>query len=264
MPASLYDYLSIRRHPTGRMVFALGKTRLVASEEREPGLITRVDKAVTHGRSTLALERKWDGVRVTRSSRRGDAAIIDIEFDNAWKTFASLIQGQVFGPPDDPVRKAAEEVLANAFPLGVSAVTQKSYELQLEAADSILGSFDEELAPHAKLLGLTRHLDGLKSIGGRFRIELEREEKPLAWSTVAASKVRTQELYAGVILNILGRYPDDDAASVERREALLSEVNRQDALLRDLYRRHRPALDVDADTGEVLGEQTPVSEVDAA
>lgn len=264
MPVSLFEYLSIRRPPTGRSVFALYKMDAIAAPEREPGLHEHIEKAISHGHVTLGLERDWLHQRANQSTRRGDAMLVDNEFDRSWSSLHSYLRGQILGPPADPVRVAAETVLARALPLGVGAVTQLSFELQLGASDAVLELFSGELAPYVPTLRLERHIDSIKEVSGRFRKELEKETRPLTWDKVAAAQARMHELYAAVILNVLGRYVGEDHASRARREALLSEVNRQDALLGDLYRRRRPVVDVDPESGEEVAPPEPAPAIDAA
>lgn len=262
-PVSLFDYLSLRRAPAGRSVFALGQMRKVADETREPGLLALIDAAIAEGRRTLALEREWEEVKSTRTRRRGDASLIDIEFDQAWAALNAMLAGQSLGSLDKQVSEAAKMLSAKVFPRGLGALTQQSFELQLAESQSILQDLDTKYAPQVRILGLSRHVALLRDIAFRFRIELEKNEQKLTWDEVAARQTRAQEFYAGVIFNVLGRYPTDLPAHVMRRAELLQEVNRQDRLLFDLYRRRRPSLDVNPDTGEVIDEPLP-SEDDAA
>lgn len=255
MPASAFSYLSLRRPPEGRAIFALGKMRLIASDEREPGLKPLIDGAIEQARETLRLERGWVAVKATRTTRRGDAAALDIGFDQAWMAFESAVKGQLFGPPADPVRQAAEKVLKKVLPAGASAITQQSFEQQLAASDSAIEALETDFRPQVELLNLGRHVSTLKAFAEDFRAELHKDARPeVTWDEVISARRRTQELYAGVVFHVLGRYADAEPASVARREELLAEVNRQDDLLKDLYRRHRPEVDIDPDSGEVVDE----------
>lgn len=195
MAASAFSYLSLRRPPEGRAIFALGKMRLVASEQREPGLRSLIDGATEQARETLRLERGWVGVKATRTTRRGDAAALDIGFDQAWMAFESAVKGQVFGPPNDPTRQAAEEVLAKLLPAGASAITQQSFELQLASSDSALEALESDFARHVKLLNLGRHVSALKSFAESFRAELHKDARPaVTWDEVISARRRAQEL----------------------------------------------------------------------
>lgn len=263
MPVSLFDYLTLRRPPVGRIVFALGKLRLIAVEAKEPGLLALVDAAEKQGRHTLALQREWETVKATRSKARGSAATLDIEFDQSWVALNAMLKGQSLGSLDKHVSEAATMLLTKVFPRGVGALTQQSFELQLAESESILEDLRTVYAPQVQLLGLGRHVAAIGDVARRFRVELQKEEKRLTWDEVFAGQTRAQELYAGVVFNILGRYPTDDPACVARRTELLAEVNRQDKLLLDLYRRRHPTLDVNPDTGDVVDQPIPAEE-DAA
>lgn len=262
-PVSLFDYLSLRRPPAGRSVFALGQMRKIVDEAREPGLLALIDAAIGQGRRTLGVQREWEDVKSTRSRRRGDASVIDIEFDQAWVALNAMLAGQSLGSLDKEVSEAAKTLSAKVFPRGLGALTQQSFELQLAESQSILEDLETKYASQVRILGLSRHVALIRDIACRFRVELEKNEQKLTWDEVTAQQTRAQEFYAGVIFNVLGRYPNDLPANVTRRAELLQEVNRQDQLLFDLYRRRRPSLDINPDTGEVVDEPPP-SEDDAA
>lgn len=254
MPVAVSAYLNRRRLLTGRASYALRQIHKTASEEREPGLRRRIERAREQAKRTLLLEREWDNVKSNRTRARGNAAEIDLEFDEAWRATERAVRGQLIGDATDPARAAATKLIDRVFPLGTAGITQQPFEIQLEKSDAVLDLLEsDKLAPHVRTLHLERHVAALRDISRRFRIELEKEPKALTWNEVVAEQNRTHELYSGVLIDVLDRYSDpDDEDGITRREELLAEPNRQDAAMYEFYRRQRKPLDVDPETGAVV------------
>lgn len=256
MPVSNEEYSPLLQVTPGRAVFATNTMRKLVDEAREPGLIGRIDIALASGREALRINRQWGKQKASGAAqRRGDAAVIDIEFNASWKALESTVSGQIFGAKERPMRVAAEAIRDEVFAQGIGAITQQAYEEQLSRADEALEALRRQpLADHVHRLRLEEHLLVLDDVGNRLRVELEKHAKVISWEDVTAASARARELYLGVIFTVLSFYWDGSPAAVARREELLKEVNRQNAALAEAYRRHRPLLDVDPDTGDVLEE----------
>lgn len=262
---SLFPYLQMRRFPPGRRVFTLEQMRVVA-EEHSPSLLPLIDKAIAHDRHTLKLEGLWSRTRGDTSTSRGEATVIDAKIDRTLGAMESIAKGQQVGPKDDAVAEAATKFIKAVFPLGVQAVTQKPFEEQLGALRTLLDLFDDELAEPVKLIGVDRHVTQLRPLVEQFGQELALSKTPhVTWDVVSAAQREGQELLAEVVVVVLGTHHERTPETTAIREELLAEYNRQDALLREAFRRQRRPLDVNPDSGEEVDTGLPeTADEDAA
>lgn len=252
MLVSLFDFLTLRRPPMGRMLFALNRILELSDEEREPGLAALIVQAQRQGRKASNLQIEWDRQKKTRSVARGNARVVDSKFDQAWNALWSALQGPVMLDLNDELSETAKKMIDVIFPMGLGAFTTLPFELQLDASDGILEKLDSDHQQEIEFLGLGRYVERIRELGNELRVELAKFNKDLEWEDVAHEQNLARDLYAGVILNVLGRYPHNDKVCVKRRSELLEEVLRQDRILHDNNRRRRPTADLDPDTGELL------------
>lgn len=263
-PGSLFPYLQMRRFPTGRRIFTLEQTRVVA-DKHLPTLLPLIDQAIAHDRNTLRLEGLWSRTRGDTSTSRGEATVIDAQIDRTLVAMETVAKGQQVGPKGDLVADAATRFLKAVFPLGVQAVTQKPFEEQLGGLKMLVELFDGELEKDVKLIGVERHLAQLKPLMEQFEQQLALTKTPhITWDVVSAAQREGQELLAEVVVVILGAFHARNSATTSVREELLAEYNRQDALLREAFRRQRRPLDVNPDTGEEVDTELPETAEDAA
>lgn len=258
MIGSLFPYVNLRRFLTGRRLFIL--RQMLASLYMTPAIAELVEAAIAHDRKTLDLEYLWKQQKADTSTNRGDAVAIDLEIDQVIGAMESNVRSQIIGSPKDPVRVAAELVVKDAFPLGSKALTQQAFEEQLASVETLLKRFDGNLQEPAKLLGLGRYLQQLQPLARQFGDELrKRKSVVVRWNDVTAAQAEGQEMLAEVVAVIIGTFHRRDAETTGRRESLLAELNRQDALVRESIRRSRRVLDVDPDTGDEVDTELPVA-----
>lgn len=262
MSGSIQPYLAIRQFPTGRRIFSFRGMRKEAVDLTLSAFVTFLDECIEKDRETLGLEARWEREKGDRSTARGEATVVDMHIDRELSAIQTIANAQAAGPDGDPDVQTARAFVKEVFPFGLAALTQLSFEEQLEKVDLLLGRFDGDLAAAVDTIGVRRQVDRLKPLVGKFRVELEKEKKPLTFDKVVAARNAGQERLARAVVRALAAFDGSDPESTEKREALLAEVNRQERLLAEARLRRRVVRDVDPDTGEETG---PVlEEVEAA
>lgn len=255
---SLQSYIPIPRLTTGRRLFVLQSMLAIACKRGEQAIIDALQESIEFDRHTLLLEEQWKTVRDNRSTRRGDASVIDNALDQAINSVATVARGHASGDPKKPRPVAANTILQTLFPNGVSAITQQSFEEQLESVVLFLSkclTLEDEI----RLLGLEDRVAEIGELTTRFRIELEKTPKgQVTWDQVRAAYNEGHERYLSIHALILGKYWRRDVEHTALREEIFAEHNRQIEIVQDKRRRKVPVLDVHPDTGEEIGD--PVAE----
>lgn len=252
MLVSLFDFLRLRRPPMGRLLFALSQILKKIDDKREPGLRERVEEAAKEARKALALQREWDSMKLDRTQRRGDAVLVDLKFDQAWRALESFLQGHIMPNLEDGISETAQMLKDEIFPRGLGALTKQPFEIQLAESDFILSDLKTRFKREIVLLGLERHLSNIAQLADQLRQELAKRDESLEWEDVLNHRSNALDSYASVIFNILAQHSSTHSDSVKRRSELLHEVLRQNDLLLDFHRRRRTPIDVHPETGELL------------
>lgn len=257
MTLPLFSDLNFRRLPAGRMLFAYSCIRSVLDEEREPGLADLLSKAEEAARSLRDLQLKWTVAKRKRSHARGNAYQVDLKFDRAWKGVKSMLDSHFLAGFEDELSAAAKVLNDIMFPRGLAGLTKQPFEIQLSESELILMKLEAEYQKEVALLRLEPYVARLKELAEELTIELSKREVNIKWAEVAEARFQAEEFYAGVIANILGRYPNPHSSDIARRSELLREVRRQNDLVIRNYRRRRNPADIHPQTGELLREEFP-------
>ena len=263
---SILPYLELRVLPTGRRIFVLQDIRSVAMALGMTKLVEEVDEAIAQARSCLRLEAQWNSGKVDTSEARGEAMVVDARIDKLVGEIHQVVAAFDSGEKDDPQAVSAAKLRKAVFPQGPGAVTTLTFEEQLGSLDTMLESFEGELAEDVTRLSLTSKVKKLRPLVDQFRAELEKKKpSTLSWDEVSAAQQEGQVRLGDVIVEILAANKARDPETVSRRTQLLSEYERQAQLVFEAQRRQRRVLDVHPDTGEELPPgEGEIKEADAA
>lgn len=252
---SLLQYFSLIHLTTGRRIFALNAMLGVALEHKLHQLVEPIEDAIAFNRDLFGLEERWDTVRDNRSTRRGDAVIVDNKLDQTLHAIATVASGHASGDIDTPHLRAGKHVLEKLYPNGVTAITQQSFEDQLESVVHLLKKCDDDrgLSDDIRLLGLEDRITQIKALTSQLRVELEKKpQAEVTWDKVRAAQLEGHERYVGNVALVIGTFWRRTQEHTDLREELLSEANRQSKIISDSRRRKVPVLDVDPETGEEI------------
>lgn len=252
---TLTSYLDMRQMPTGRRIWTCRRIAAEAIILGEAEIVEAAKAAIQHDLKTLVLERTWRGVRNKPSRARGNAQQIDRQIDARLASIHSIVNGFASGTGKGPEIEAAKKIGSKIFPVGVRDIITLAFEEQHEEVGSILDLFEGSLANEVVLLSLGGPVGELRSLHTQFGEELKRfPVEEVTWNKVSAAVSDGHEKLAASVVKILGRFSDDDPDTVEIRELLLAEYNRQQELVLESQRRRRTLRDVDHETGEELDE----------
>jgi hypothetical protein len=254
MEFEIFDYLTSRQLSTGRRLFAVKAVRAPAEGYGDAFIVKKCDASLAFDEETLRLEMAYRTGRSLDSTARGRAAEVDAEIDELLGGIYSIAEGQAVG--EDATAKKAASFLPAVFPEGLGALTGTTFEEQLAQIEALLKRFDGDLAATVDALGMRRHADGLAVLAPQFRVELEKEvDADVSYADVKKARIEGLNKFAAVVFAVLATYDGDSAEHRARRDELLSEYHRQNALITEAYRRNRRLGDVDPDTGEPIEDE---------
>lgn len=265
-PGTLLPYFDLRQMPTGRRRFTITATQRTVAEEAEfREFRDFLAQAAAHDEKTHQLEREWARVRANRSTKRGDAGIIDAEIDIQVAAMEMILRANSRGDDDDPDIQVARQLHQTLFPRGYGAITQLPFEEQLIALEDLLKVIDSELKPLLVIGGIERQVQRLRPLVQRFRDELLAfQGRSVVWEDVVAANQQGHENMAGLVARAIGLFPGTDAESTLRRETILAEFNRQQEIVREANRRRRQVRDVDPETGAEVDDEATEDSLPAA
>ncbi len=248
------QYVRLLQFPTGRRMFALRQVRRVAEALGDTALVARVEAALEHEGRVFALERRWASDKNGQGAARGNAFQIDVLIDRTLSAIdGGAAQAAVALRPGHPLAEKAARFRAHAFPGGVGAVVNLTYEEELAYVDWLLSELDnpdQPWGPTVAELGLTLFVTELRARVVEMRAELERERpRPLRHEELRAARATGQRGLLVTIAHILGNYDGDD----DRARQLLAPISDQNERISAARRRWRATTDVDPETGEETG-----------
>lgn len=245
----LRTYLNGKVLPVGRRILTLESILAIARRMGDDALVMRCDTALDANRQARRMEMRYQSNKTKHSRARGESVELDAKVGEVLSGMCTVAQGQAVG--DDEVARAAAEFILEVAPDGIAPLTRQSFEAQLTDARVLLDRFDDDLARHIELLGLTRHREHLRGLVPRFARELLAERaQPCTFSDVKAIDTAARDVFAATIFHVLAVYADSPVS----RATLLTEYHRQSDLLSKYYRRNRKHVDVDPGTGEIIDE----------
>jgi hypothetical protein len=251
MEPRIFDYLTSRQLPTGRRIFAVKAIRKAAEGYGDAKLVALCDASIAFDRETLRLEMNYQKGKSFASDARGKAAEYDLRIDALFTGIYSVAQGHAVGGL--ATAETAGEFMKTIFPDGLAGLIQLSFEEQLARVHALLERFDGDLAAAVDEIGARRHVDELKVVVPKFRVELEKETgRKVTYPMVKDARAEGLDKFALVVFAVLSTYGGDSSRDAERRKALLAEYHRQNARIAEAYRRQEAVKDVDPDTGEPL------------
>lgn len=259
MQKLLFEYLDFRQLPATRAAFALRNmhARLVASGIVAPELEARLSEAQAEARRTIRSDQRWQDVRSNRSTKRGDAQLIDREIDETIKAIHKRLEADAVGKENDPVVIAAKTISNALFLNGYSKVTQTPYDVQLGLVDNLLDHLEGDLDAHVVTLGMERHVQNLRDLNEQFRIELDAENgRPFNFKQVEAQRDALREAIGHVIIAVFFTLRLPTPENTALLSVIFEPLQTQTKAVSDAYRAKRRARDVNPKTGEELETDT--------
>lgn len=260
MQKHLFQFINPgRRLPAGRASFALAKMRtllLAAAAVNAPNLRSRMDTAQAEAKKTLHMDLRWAHTRAQTRRARGEAVEVDREVDQTVKAIFNRLQSDAVGQAQDPEVAAANLILQEVFPHGYSTVTRQAFDIQLASVDTILERLEDDLDSAVQTLGLSRHVQNLRSLNEQFRVELDHENgRPLQNETVVAQRDRLHAALCHVIAAAFVDLYEPTAENVALLDVFFEPLQVQ---LNATLAANRRQRDINPKTGEELDNDTGV------
>jgi hypothetical protein len=241
----------------GRRVYALREVKRRAAERGLSDLIARIDRALEHEKHTAELEGLWS---VGRAGKRPVPRDFDPRIDRTLLVIEQMLIA-CSEDPDPEVARYAGELVNQLFPQSVSEHIRLPYIDQLQANEYVLTVLEAtERKAWVDRLGLGLYTRRLRALNDGFRQALlDRDADPaVSFEEVRAARDQAQNNYVAVAARITGMYCD--AADAELRSVLLAPIMEQNDELRTYRRRRRRPVDIDADTGTLLADDSEISD----
>ncbi|MEP7120019.1 MAG: hypothetical protein ABJE95_03875 [Byssovorax sp.] len=262
MNTSLSAFIDLYVFPTGRRLFALGQVATRATARDFPELAKHCAGAITHDRTCLSLERRWEGMVAETKGKAAPApaaagappvaADVDPLVDRTLTAIRDHAVSQTAGAaPDDPIHVTVAAFLKAIYPAGVQEVTKLGFIEELAAVDHIVGLLhSKELAPVAKDLGLGRLVKRLGELAVVYRISLlAPAAEVLAFGDVRAARIKGQDLLLEAVAIVIGKHHGSSPEDVAARSDLLGPILDQNDAIGVALKGRRSVVDVNPDTG---------------
>lgn len=249
---SVSSFINLRRMPTGRHRFSLRQMRARAESGGFNEVVAQIDRALKVAEEAQRLELGYSRAQSQRTSARGDATLVDNQIDEQIVAIHKSLEASRIGDDDDPVVKAAREMLTEFFPQGVRAITHRTFEEQLSIMETMMVSLKGDFAAQVALLHLDRPIERLGRLIELFRKELEQEKTvEVTFDQVRAIRDDLHEQVCKVVVAVLFSLNDDHHRGARKqRERLFAPLLDQQERVAEARRRNRVPTDVDPETGE--------------
>lgn len=249
------DFIKVSVFTTGRALFALQLMRSLPEAQQFPLLLAGIDEAIAAANAARAANQQWMK-QVGAPTARGKAGEYDVEIDRTIAGLDGHCSAYISGlGPDSPIAVLASEFSARWIPQGVAAITQLSFEDELEVVEELLAgiSGEGEDAEKATLLGLTPYIKRLDDLVPKFKAELLKHptQGALTWDKVRSIRALLQQELRYVICDVISTF--------KRQPQVLARVLRplrdQEERLKALRQSRRKAVaDVDPQSGREVNE----------
>ena len=255
METSVLDLITLRRLPTGRRRFALGRVRELASGDTaaDTAIVALCDAALEHDAQTAELQaRRARASREQQLQPRGMNPTVRL--DNLIDRTVSSIDGKIAQEveayePQAPEAQPLRNLRAFLFPSGVAAITRSTFVEQLQLVKGVLAR-SAERQPELAEVGALRLLTRLQDLSVRFEGALKEEADPVTADQVRAATNKGNRLLRAVVVRVLAETLDEeDAALMQRRATLLAPILEQNEQVGLSNRQSRRVTDVDPKSG---------------
>lgn len=245
--------------PTGRRSFAL---RGVAELAQVAGLqtIEAEAKALLEREASLgALEASWASSSASNKSDGGaELRSLDGDIDRMVSGIRDTAETRLRSLPRGLQKSrgaAIQAFLLKYFPNGVQAITNQSYPEEYEAVLAMTKAIRDEDAAIVDLLGLKPFLEDIEALMPAYLAAIKAAAKSsgaVVFKDLAARRAEAHESYCLLVAHILA-----GVENAAERAKVLQPVLDQQAAMRSFYSRRASVQDVDAETGEPVGEPAP-------
>lgn len=256
MAVRLDDFIRLYKLPPGRAIHALERLLPAARAHDAPEVARLAERALEAANALDALHLRRS--RATSTPLYGpEATRLDSAIDRLLSAMAAHVasQGEVHADAgeDDPTARAVRLLARDLFPKGVAAIVSMSFVEEHKRVGTLLKRVEAggDLADAVDSVGMRAHVVRLRELAQAFGAELDRatpQTGPTADEVRAADAVMQLALNQ-VVAAALGRFVEEDDATVTARAAVLGPIATQQAALAARYRDRRGVRDVDPQTG---------------
>ncbi|MEM6928523.1 MAG: hypothetical protein AAF602_16425 [Myxococcota bacterium] len=256
-------HLAVQRLAPARRVQALERMLAQVPTGHEH-LRPHIERAILAQDEAVNLARTFQADRDNAAMHSEQARILDAELDRTLSTTADAIAAMIkVTPQRDPHHEALRDIVEQAFPKGVAAITSQPFVMQHRTVKTMLDALSDEdgwVAPIAEL-GLARFFDRVAELNAEYGERLTRREG-VGYEAVSQAARDAFEPFAEVIARVIGAFPTNSDADLEAREALLAPVADQEAEASQYRRRRRndgerPDAEAGADDGSAQQDGDP-------
>lgn len=246
--------------PTGRRSFALRGVAELAQAAGQAAIEAQAKALLEQESSLGALEASW--ATSSASSAKSDVGAevrdIDADIDRMVSGLRDTAETRLRSLPRG-LRKsrgaAIQAFLLKYFPNGAQAITNQSYAEEYEAVLAMVKALREDDAEMVELLGLEPILKDVEAVLPTYLAAIKASSKSPAAVTfkdLVARRAEAHESYCLLVAQILA-----GVEGAAERAKLLQPVLEQQGAMRSYYGRRASVQDVDAETGEPVGEVQP-------